>query len=205
MELIVVLTILAILAILAALLIPALTGYIKKAKEKAIITEATDVWKASQAALSECYALYPESFTDPAPSKPPCRFTTIIDDKKVSGLGRITNAALNALQRNPNDQTEVNTSSRRISRQVLDYLDSTKKSDARYLFTAPKNKNTWNTTCNAFLGSNPGSREVLLQIFHTADGRVVAINFGKDGYMVTIIPGKKTTCVYNGTSLNSIG
>lgn len=202
MELIVVLT---ILAILAALLIPALTGYIRKAKEKAIITEATDVWKASQAALSECYALYPESFTDPAPSKPPCRFTTYIDDEKVSNLGRVTNAALNALQQNPNDQTEVNTSSRRISRQVLDYLDSTKKSDARYLFTAPSGKNTWNTTCNAFLGSNPDSRAVLLQIFHTADGRVVAINFGKDGYMVTIIPGKKTTCVYNGKSLDSIG
>lgn len=202
MELIVVLT---ILAILAALLIPALTGYIRKAKEKAIITEATDVWKASQAALSECYALYPESFTDPAPSKPPCRFATYIDDEKVSNLGRVTNAALNALQRNPNDQTEVNTSSRRISRQVLDYLDSTKKNDARYLFTAPSGKNTWNTTCNDFLGSNPDSRAVLLQIFHTADGRVVAINFGKDGYMVTIIPGKKTTCVYNGKSLNSIG
>ena len=201
MELIVVLT---ILAILAALLIPALTGYIRKAKEKAIITEATDVWKASQAALSECYALYPESFTDPAP-KPPCRFTTIIDGEPVSGLGRVTNAALNALQQNPKDQTEVNTSSRRISRQVLDYLDSTKKSDARYLFTAPKNKNTWNTTCNDFLGSNPNSREVLLQIFHTNNGRVVAINFGKDGYMVTIIPGKKTTCVYDGKSLNSIG
>ena len=122
MELIVVLT---ILAILAALLIPALTGYIRKAKEKAIITEATDVWKASQAALSECYALYPESFTDPAP-KSPCRFTTYIDGKEVSKLGRITNAALNALQMNPKDQTEVNTSSRRISRQVLDYLDSTK-------------------------------------------------------------------------------
>lgn len=122
MELIVVLT---ILAILAALLIPALTGYIRKAKEKAIITEATDVWKASQAALSECYALYPESFTDPAP-KSPCRFTTVIDGKEVSKLGRVTNAALNALQQNPKDQTEVNTSSRRISRQVLDYLDSTK-------------------------------------------------------------------------------
>ena len=162
------------------------------------------MWKASQAALSECYALYPESFTDPAP-KPPCRFTTVIDGEPVSGLGRVTNAALNALQQNPTDQTEVNTSSRRISRQVLDYLDSTKKSDARYLFTAPKNKNTWNTTCNDFLGSNPDSREVLLQIFHTDDGRVVAINFGKDGYMVTIIPGKKTTCVYNGKSLNSIG
>ena len=50
--------VLTILAILAALLIPALTGYIRKAKEKAIITEATDTWKAAQAAMSECYAMY---------------------------------------------------------------------------------------------------------------------------------------------------
>ena len=110
-ELIVVLT---ILAILASLLIPSLTGYIRKAKEKVIITEATDVWKASQAALSECYAVYPESFTNPDPVKPPCRFATDIDGKRISNLGRITNAALNAVQTNPNDQTEVNTSSRRI-------------------------------------------------------------------------------------------
>ena len=40
--------------------------------------------------------------------------------------------------------------------------------------------------------------------FHTTDGKVVAINFGKDGYMVTIVPGKETTCVYNGKSLKSI-
>ena len=99
-ELIVVLT---ILVILASLLIPSLTGYIRKAKEKAIITEATDVWKASQAALSECYAVYPESFTNPDPIKPPCRFATDIDGKRISNLGRITNAALNAVQINPND------------------------------------------------------------------------------------------------------
>ncbi len=42
------------------------------------------------------------------------------------------------------------------------------------------------------------------QIFHTTDGKVVAINFGKDDYMVTIVPGKETTCVYNGKSLKSI-
>ena len=87
-ELIVVLT---ILAILAALLIPALTGYIRKAK-------------------------------------------------RINNLGRITNAALNAVQRNPNDKTEINTSSRRIARQVLSYLDSADKSNAQYLFTAPSEK-----------------------------------------------------------------
>lgn len=65
MELIVVLT---ILAILAALLIPALTGYIDKAKQKTLIAETKDIWTASQAAMSECYALYPESFTNPVSS-----------------------------------------------------------------------------------------------------------------------------------------
>ena len=45
--------VLVILAALAALLVPSLTGYIDKAKKKAVITEARDVWTASQAALSE--------------------------------------------------------------------------------------------------------------------------------------------------------
>ena len=52
--------------------------------------------------------------------------------------------------------------------------------------------------------TNAALNAVLLQIFHTTDGKVVAINFGKDGYMVTIVPGKETTCVYNGKSLKSI-
>ena len=45
--------VLVILAVLAALLVPSLTGYIDKAKKKAVIKEARDVWTASQAALSE--------------------------------------------------------------------------------------------------------------------------------------------------------
>lgn len=65
-------------------------------------------------------------------------------------------------------------------------------------------KNTWDTTFNDYFGEKYDSNAVLLQIFHTTDGKVVAINFGKDGYMVTIVPGKETTCVYNGKSLKSI-
>lgn len=45
----------------------------------------------------------------------------------MTKLGRISNGALNALQRNPKDQTEVNTSSRRVARQVLIYLESADK------------------------------------------------------------------------------
>ena len=121
--------VLSILAILATLLIPSLTGYIEKAKKQAVLTEAKEVWTATQAALSECYAMYPESFEES------CKFTSTIGGEKMTKLGRISNGALNALQRNPKDQTEVNTSSRRVARQVLIYLESAdKNAKPRYTF-----------------------------------------------------------------------
>lgn len=48
--------VLVILAILAALLIPSLTGYIKKAKEKQIIAETRQVVMAAQTLADEAYA-----------------------------------------------------------------------------------------------------------------------------------------------------
>lgn len=51
--------VLVILAILAALLVPALTGYIDKAKEKAIIAETRSVVMAGQTLADEEYANKP--------------------------------------------------------------------------------------------------------------------------------------------------
>lgn len=48
--------VLVILAILAALLVPALTGYIDKAKEKQIIAETRQVVMAAQTLIDEKYA-----------------------------------------------------------------------------------------------------------------------------------------------------
>lgn len=48
--------VLVILAILAALLIPALTGYIDKAKEKTLIAETRQVVMATQTLVDEAYA-----------------------------------------------------------------------------------------------------------------------------------------------------
>lgn len=47
--------VLVILAILAALLIPALTGYIDKAKEKSVIAETRSVVMAAQTLVDEAY------------------------------------------------------------------------------------------------------------------------------------------------------
>ncbi|MDD6825946.1 MAG: prepilin-type N-terminal cleavage/methylation domain-containing protein [Oscillospiraceae bacterium] len=53
-----IIVVLVILAILAAAMIPALTGYIDKAKEKTAIAEARSVVTAAQTIASEEYALH---------------------------------------------------------------------------------------------------------------------------------------------------
>ena len=189
--------VLAILAILASLIVPALTGYIEKTKKQAVISEAKSVWTAAQAATSECYALYPESFDVS------CKFKTYIPGYQNTKLGRISNGALNALQKNPKDKTEEGTSSRRISWMVLNYLDSAdKNAKPRYTFGSGNIIGGGNTPSN-YLGKNPKATDVMIQIFHTKEGRVVALNFGKNGYMVTMIEGKETKCVYDGNCLSS--
>ena len=52
-----IIVVLVILAILAAAMIPALTGYIDKAKEKTAIAEARNVLTAAQTLTSEAYGL----------------------------------------------------------------------------------------------------------------------------------------------------
>lgn len=200
--------VLVILAVLAALLVPSLTGYIDKAKKKAVITEARDVWTASQAALSECYALYPESFTakiNSTSTQINCRFSVYINNKWVSGVGKISNAALNAVQRNPKDPTEAGTASRKVSAMVLAYLDSANKNNARYTFYdgKPITKDTKPSTY--FVDGKPKSTDIIIQLFHTVDGKVIALNYGKDGYMVTIVPGQEIICEYDGKCLNFKG
>ena len=189
--------VLVILAILAAFLVPTLLGYIDKTKKQMIINEARDVWVASQAALTECYGLHPESFKDS------CKFTLSIGGRTVKNLGRISNGALGALQKNPNDTVEAGTSSRRIAGQVLKYLDSAdKNANPRYTFGSGKVTGGGVKPSNYF-GEDSKPTDVIIQIFHTDKGKMVALNFAKDGYMVTMIEGKETTCVYDGNCLPS--
>ena len=157
--------VLVILAILASVLIPALIGYIDKAKQRAVIAEARDVWTASQAALSECYAIYPESFAAS------CKFTSTIGGVQMTKLGRISN-------------------------------DSADKKGPRYTFGSG-NIPTGNTRPSNYFTGEPKPTDVIIQIFHTADGRMVALNFGKNGYMVTMVSDKETTCVRDGNCLPS--
>ena len=44
-----------------------------------------------------------------------------------------------------------------------------------------------------YFGEGSKPTDVIIQIFHTDKGKMVALNFAKDGYMVTMIEGKETT------------
>ena len=60
-----IIVVLVILAILAAAMIPALTGYIDKAKERTAIAEARNVLTAAQTLASEEYGLHgPDKLSD---------------------------------------------------------------------------------------------------------------------------------------------
>ena len=56
--------VLVILAILAAVLIPALLGYVDRAKNQQYIVEAKELMKATQAGIVEAYAQNKKSFED---------------------------------------------------------------------------------------------------------------------------------------------
>ena len=62
---------------------------------------------------------------------------------------------------------------------------------------------TGNRRPSNYFKNKPTSKNILIQIFHTKKGKVVAINFGKNGYMVTMIAGKEPTIVKDGNCLPS--
>ncbi len=62
---------------------------------------------------------------------------------------------------------------------------------------------TGNSRPSNYFKNKPTSKDIPIQIFHTKKGKVVAINFGKNGYMVTMIAGKEPTIVKDGNCLPS--
>ena len=78
--------VLVILAILAALLIPALTGYIDKAKQKNVLAETRQVVMAAQTLADEDYA---NGIADATGDKATCKGTNILSLAELTGKGTI--------------------------------------------------------------------------------------------------------------------
>lgn len=117
-------------------------------------------------------------------------------------LGRISNATFSDEQsywhKNPT------TASQLIAQQVLIYLDSQSKNNSQYSFGNSNVPTSGATLANSIknnFGSNPPKNAVFIQIFYDENCKVLAINFGKDGYLVTMTAGHSPICEKNGKIL----
>ncbi len=99
--------VLVILAILAALLIPALTGYIDKAKEKQIIAETRQVVMAAQTLVDEEYAVIENgtniTFAQTAPA------TKVAGTVYVDEIGALSEVTLKWSDAEPTDTSPSGT------------------------------------------------------------------------------------------------
>ncbi len=191
--------VLVIVAVLAALLIPSLTGYIDKARKRALVLEAKGVWTAAQTAATEYYGLYSseQSMKDSLINS-----CTINGTKYVKCLGRISNASLSDEQ--SKWHTGSITASQKIAQQVLIYLESRDKNDAQYSFgntSVPISGKTLKESIRYSFGANPPKNAVFIQIFYDENCKILALNFGRDGYLVTMTEGQQPVCEKNGRIL----
>ena len=190
--------VLVILAVLAALLVPSLTGYIDKAKQQSVISEANGIWTAAQAAASEFYGL--QNTQDRMNNS--LTNSCTIDGKKYTNLGRITNSSLYYVQHNWNKTN--NEASRIITQQVLIYLESADKNNSKYDFgnaSVPVSGKTLSNTFKTYFPGNIPGNAVFVQIFYDENCKILALNFGKDGYLVTMTVNGTVTCEKNGKIL----
>ena len=88
-----VIVVLVILAILAAIMIPAMTGWIDKAKEKSVLVEARSALLAAQTLASEEYAKTTPNYTA-AVTDENCKklgnYTGALTDINVNNKGQVT-------------------------------------------------------------------------------------------------------------------
>ena len=188
--------VLVILAVLAALLVPSLTGYIDKAKQQAIISEARGVWTAAQASASECYGLYANETN----TKKPMKFTITIDGKKYEKTGRISNSALCDEQNRWNETGRALSASQKIARDVLVYLESQNTSNAQYNFGSirePLSGKTLKENMDFIFPYKSPKNAVFVLFFYDQNFKVIGVNFGKDGYLVTMTE-NNVKCEKNG-------
>lgn len=92
--------VLVILAILATLLVPALTGYIDKAKEKTIVAECRSCVTAAQTLASESYAVTGTGAADPDAVVTLAEVPGTVSDIVISG-GKVTSLKYTAAGDNP--------------------------------------------------------------------------------------------------------
>lgn len=170
--------VLVILAVLAAILVPALLGYIDRAKNQQYIVEAKDLMTATQAGIAEAYALDKESFINAVrPSE-----CSLVEEN----YGYYTNYALRMAQDKKSmsvstDPAKENGARAKniISKKVVQYAEA-----FPYKFHSSFDNNNQKVSD---LGNNVG-----FVILFNLKGRIVYMQYARNNRLVT----------YNGKSFD---
>lgn len=118
-----------------------------------------------------------------------------INGIKYKNLGRISNSTLSDELKKWH--TKNLTASQMIGQQVLIYLESTDKTNPQYQFgNASVPIQGWSLEVNMKnnFGSNVPGNAVFIQIFYDKNCQILALNFGKGGYLVTMTEGQDPVC-----------
>ncbi|MEF2796538.1 MAG: prepilin-type N-terminal cleavage/methylation domain-containing protein [Ruminococcus sp.] len=179
-----VIIVIAIIGILAGLLVPSLMGYVRKAREKAIMTETKIIVNSASAALTDIIA----------DSKYP-----LLTDKKFDGkrCGCITNWMIGRAQKkNTSEITDAkgNKVDYDIATQILKSLDSENISgifefNGNEKNPLSQNKGNPESTLTKFNKEHPGCSAFIL--IYGEDGSIVKLYYSK-GNMLCIYDGSFT-------------
>lgn len=179
--------VIVILAILAAVLVPALLGYIDRAKSEQTVLNAKAFYTAAQSALVEHYAINYDKI----------ELTTkqYYDTDAKQNVARISNGAFkDALDGRTFNDTETNekhkmsTFNIEMCRRMLDYLDSNTKKNEQFVFTSNALPAGKKPSEYYSVGANKG--QPMVAIYYNNKGKVVRVEYADETlYKVTIMNG----------------
>ncbi|MDO5155617.1 MAG: prepilin-type N-terminal cleavage/methylation domain-containing protein [Eubacteriales bacterium] len=182
--------VLVILAILAAILVPALLGYIDRAKSAQTVTDARAFYTAAQSALVEHYAVNNDKIE--------LTSQQYYDTDLKQNVARISNGAFkDALDGRTFNDTETNikhkmsTFNIEMCRRMLEYLDSNSKKNGQYTFTSnalPAGKKP-----SEYYSKAANKGQPMVAIYYNNKGKVVRVEYADETLnKVTIINGTVT-------------
>ena len=165
--------VLVILAILAAILVPALLGYIDRAKQQKSVRKMHDIQIATTSALVEYYGIHKDNVSVKFTPK-----TYTVNGDTVSAYN-ITNWTFGRLQE---QASSGNDCSDAVARAMLNYLESNKDTkDKAYTFKNYKNSPYGKTASEIAKTGAEG-----LVILFSTDYKLIMIQYSDlDGYLYT--------------------
>lgn len=161
--------VIVILAILAAILVPALLGYIDRAKNQQYLMEAKDLMTATQAGIAEAYAFRPKSFKD---SVRPSTCPEVSEDYGYFTSYYIGSATNKNITLKPDSATDSGEAAKLvIVSRIVQYAET-----LDYSF----DKSVTDNYKVSQVGKN-----VAFTVLYNARGNIVYMQYARNGHLVT--------------------